>query len=350
MAGANTSDYLYLQSYEYIPYQPGRSQLAFITFNLTLTGTLSADVDRYVGLGDDNNGLFLKWDGATGRAEFVVRTQTLAGSQVVSESSWNLDKMNGTGPSGITIDFTKSQILVIDFQALYVGRVRMGFDVGGEIIYAHEFLNANVFQYPYIATANLPIRAGFFALNITGVEEMSLICCSVASEGGSEDAQRFGYNFSLDGSVLGLAAGPTLNYITSLRPLTSFFGYQNRAKFVLGSIDIINTGNRPAYFQLGIGATIISPTYVSVNANYSIMEYDTAGTSSIDPTLVFDSGYIPSGGGSKSVAVEETVQSRYPITLDASGNPRDLGTLYMYGYGIGGTTDIYYSIRWKEIR
>lgn len=350
MGGASAADYLYLQSYEYIPYQPGRSQLVFITFNMTLTGSLTPDVNRYVGLGDDNNGFFLKYDGASGKFEFIIRSTTSIGPQIVPEGSWNLDKMNGTGPSGVAMDWKSTQILVIDFQALYVGRVRMGFDVDGQIIYAHEFLNANTFTYPYVATANLPIRVGLEAVNNTGLEEMSFVCCSVASEGGSEDAQRFGYNFTLDGNVLSLASGPTLNYITSLRPTATFAGYVNRVKFVLDSIDIINTGNRSAYFQLGIGATIITPSYTSVNSNYSAMEYDVFGTSTVDPTLVFNSGYVASGGGVRTVSVSETIQSKYPITLDAAGAPRDLGTIFLYGYGIGGTTDLYYTLKWKEIR
>lgn len=347
---ANAGDEVYMQSYEYIPYQPGRSQLVFITFNMFPGGLISNDTYRYAGLGDKDNGFYFEWD--TSDFRFTILSNTSTGSQFVYQPSWNLDPLNGSGPSGITIDFRLTQILVIDFQALYVGRVRFGFDIDGQIIYAHEFVNANQpgIPTPYIATVNLPIRVGMGCFGSLITDAMYFICCSVASEGGAEDAQKFGYNFSLDGSVLGLGASPTLNYITSIRPASTFNALTTRIKFVLDSIEIINTGNRAAYYQLGIGATIGTPTYTAVNASYSAMEYDTAGTSSANPTLVFDSGHVPSGGGSKNISIAETIQSKYPITLDATGNPRDLGTLFMYGYGIGGATDIYYSIRWKEIR
>jgi hypothetical protein len=104
------------------------------------------------------------------------------------------------------------------------------------------------------------------------------------------------------------------------------------------------------YYQLGIGATIGGASYTSVNSNYSGMEADTTGTASVNPTLIIDSGYIPSGGGSRNVSIASTIQSKYPITLDAAGNFRDLGTLFLFGEGIGGTTDIYYTLKWKEIR
>lgn len=348
-ANAANADSIYMQSYEHIPYQPGRSQLVFITFNMFPGGTVNNNATRLAGLGDLLNGFFFQYNGATGRAEFVIATTTTNGTQIVDESNWNLDKLDGTGPSGITLDLTKTQILVIDFQALYVGRVRFGFDIDGEIIYAHEFLHANNATYPYIATANLPILIGMFSVVLALItEDMYFICCSVASEGGAEDAQRFGYNFSLTGSKITLAA--TLSYITSIRPRLTFNGITNRIKFVLESIEITNTGNRPAYYELGIGATLTTPTYNSYNAAYSAFEVDTTGTSTAAPTLVFESGHIPSGGGSKNLSISTIITSKYPITLDANGLQRNLGTLYLYANGIGGTTDIYYALRWKEIR
>lgn len=351
IAFANVGDFVYMQSYEYIPYQPGRSQLVFITFCIEPTGSgFGTDVNRYVGLGDDNNGFFFRYNGATGRPEFMIRTTTAFGTQIVQDTSWNIDKLNGNGPSGKTIDFRRTQILVIDFQALYVGRVRFGFDIDGEIIYAHEFFNANITDLPYIASANLPIRVGLEAINSTGVEEIRFICCSVSSEGGTDDSQRFGYNFTFDGNILGLASGPPLNYIASIRPTTTFNSITNRLKFILTSIDIINIGNKSAYYQLGIGANLGSASYNPINTNVSGIEYDNTGTSGTDPKIVFESGYVPSGGGSRTVSVSESIQSKYPITLDAAGNNRDYGTVFLYGYGIGGATDLYYTLKWKEIR
>jgi hypothetical protein len=350
--GGSVGDIVYMQSYEHIPYQPGRSQLVFITFNMFPPGSATVGSSRkFVGLSDSSsNGLMFRSDGTNGGADFIIHSTTSSGSQVAAQNSWNLDKLNGTGPSGKTLDLQKPQILIIDFQALYVGRVRFGFDIDGEIVYAHEFLNANTsFQFPYIATANLPIIAGME--DILGASDtMHFICCSVASEGGSEDAQRFGYNFSLDGSKTGLGTG--LTYLTSLRPRGTFgpSAIGNRVKFVLDSIDILNTGNNAAYYQIGIGATLNTPTYANYNTNYSAIEYDTVGTSTGAPTIVFESGHVSSGGGVRSVSVSAEIVGKYPITLDASGQPRGLGTLFLYAKSLTNTTDLYYSIKWKEIR
>lgn len=345
-------DIVYMQSYEYIPYQPGKSQLVFITFNLFPPGSATTGSSRkFVGLSDlSNNGFQFRSDGTPGNTEFLILSTTSSGSQFVAQSGWNIDKLDGTGPSGKILDLSKPQILVIDFQALYVGRVRFGFDIDGSIIYTHEFLNSNTsLQFPYIATANLPIIAGIEDLN-NASDTMHFICCSVVSEGGLEDAQRFGYNFSLDGSITTLPS--TLTYLTSIRP-TQFFpsgGIENRVKITLESVDFLNTGNKAARYILGIGANLNTPTYNPYNLNKSAVEHDVAGTSTATPSIIFDSGYVSSGGGSKSVSVSSNVHNKYPITLDASGQPRNLGTIFLYAQGIGGTTDLYYTLKWREVR
>lgn len=348
----SSGDLVYMQSYEHMPYQPGRSQLVFITFNMFPPGSAIASSSRkFVGLSDlANNGFQFRSDGTSGGTEFLILSTTSNGGQFANQPGWNLDKMDGTGPSGKILDLTRPQILVIDFQALYVGRVRFGFDIDGSIIYAHEFLNANTTAlFPYIATANLPIIAGIEDLS-SASDIMHFICCSVASEGGLEDSQRFGYNFSLDGSITALPA--TLTYLTSVRPAQVFpsGGIDNRTKMILESVDFLNTGNRAARYVLGIGASLNTPTYNLYNTNNSAVEYDTAGLSTAIPSIIFDSGYVSSGGGSRSVDVSTDVQSKYPITLDAGGQPRDLGTIFLYAQGIGGTTDLYYTLKWREIR
>lgn len=348
--GAAPNDYIYYQSYEYIPYQPGRSQLVFITFNFFPPFSPGFGTStKMVGLSDGNNGFELVYDYFTNTFNFKIVTTTSAGNQTVDQNNWNLDKLDGTGASGININFGCTQILVIDFQALYVGRVRFGFDINGTIIYAHEFLNADVQNYPYIATANLPIRAGIVSSGAAVNDEMYFICCSVASEGGSDDAQRFGYTFVYTGNYLTVPSA-AMTYMFSLSPALVFNGYTNRVKVVLDSIEIINTGNKAVKYQLGIGANITTPTWNNINTLNSSIQYDTTGTSAGGQAITFDAGYVPAGLGAKSTLATQALHSKYPITLDPAGAKRNNGNVSLYAQGLGGTTDIYWSIIWKEIR
>jgi hypothetical protein len=334
----------YMQSYEYLPYQPGRSQLIFITFNMIAA---VANTLKFAGYSDGVNGIEFQNNGSVN--QFVVYSASSAGNETVTQSSWNLDKLNGSGPSGINLDITKTQILVIDIQALYVGRVRVGFDIGGNIVYCHEFLHANIFTSPYIQTANLPVRCGMTCSGTVSTT-MNFICSAVISEGGSEDINVYGYTFQQDSGVISVVDTGVGTHILSLRPRTTFNSITNRTRVAYIDVEVYNAGNQPIQWQLCIGQALTgTTTYNNVNTTYSSSEYNILGTLSGNPTVVIDGGYVASSGGAKGVT-NTAIISRYPITLDAAGLHRSLGTLTLKAKSISGTQTIYASIKFREIR
>jgi hypothetical protein len=125
----------------------------------------------------------------------------------VAQSDWNQDPLNGTGPSGITLDASKAQILYMDVEWLGLGTVRMGFIIDGVFVPAHNFNHANLITTTYITTASLPLR---YEMTNTGAtasaSTLKQVCSTVISEGGYE----------LRGAQL--SAG---NTITSPRTLTT---------------------------------------------------------------------------------------------------------------------------------
>ena len=116
----NTAGKFTRQTFMRFNYQPGKSQLINMTFILDKSGG-GTGVQRRVGIFDDDNGIFLEDDEGTIKA--VIRSNA-TGTPVntkVSQTSWNIDAMDGSGRSGITIDWTKSQILTIDYEWLEAG-------------------------------------------------------------------------------------------------------------------------------------------------------------------------------------------------------------------------------------
>jgi hypothetical protein len=332
----------YMQSYEYLPYQPGRSQLIFVTFNMIAA---VANVLKFAGYSDGVNGIEFQLDGTT--KQFKVYSGSSAGSETVTQSSWNLDKLDGTGASGITLDITKTQILIIDIQALYVGRVRVGFDIDGVIIYAHEFLHSNIIVSPYIQTANLPVRCGMTCTGTVSTT-MNFICAAVISEGGSEDINVYGYTFQQDSGLVSVGTGGT--HMLSLRPRTTFNGITNRTRVAFIDVEIFNGGNQSVQWQLCIGQALTgTTTYNNVNTTYSSSEYNVAGTLSGSPTIVIDGGYVAATGGNKTM-VNTAIISRYPITLDSAGAARALGTLTLKATSFTSSQNCYASIKFREIR
>ena len=341
-ASTPTGGKAYMQSFEYLPYQPGRSQLAMITFNM-IAGV--ANVLKFAGYSDGVNGVEFQLNGTT--KQFTIYSGSGAGNETVTQSSWNLDKLDGTGNSGITLDISKTQILVIDVQALYVGRVRVVFDLGGSIIYAHEFVHANLAIYPYIQSANLPIRCGM-TCSATVSTTMNFICSAVISEGGSDDINVFGYTFATNASV---STATTPVQLLTIRPKTTFNGIANRMRVAYIDIEIFNTGatNQHVKWELIVGQAITGGTWADVNTTYSGVEVNTGGTLSGSPAVIVDAGWAPVGANSSTV-INNAVISRYPITLDAAGLNRTLGSLTVRLTSQSGTPIVYGGVKFREIR
>lgn len=84
---------------------------------------------------------------------------TKRSQQKFAQSQWNIDKCDGTGPSGYNVDLNKMQMLYIDYSWYGAGAIRFGFkNQRGEIIYAHRIANANLRTEAYVRSGNLPAR------------------------------------------------------------------------------------------------------------------------------------------------------------------------------------------------
>lgn len=75
------------------------------------------------------------------------------------QSAWNIDRCDGTGPSGFKQDFTRMQMFYIDYSWYGAGFIRFGFrGSNGDVIYCHRIVNNNVQQVAYMRSGNLPAR------------------------------------------------------------------------------------------------------------------------------------------------------------------------------------------------
>ena len=77
----------------------------------------------------------------------------------VPQSQWNIDKADGTGPSGFVLDLTKIQMAYMDYSWYGAGKIRFGFkDANGHVKYMNEFLHNNVIEEAYMRSGNMPGR------------------------------------------------------------------------------------------------------------------------------------------------------------------------------------------------
>lgn len=280
---ANTAGKRTRQSFMRINYQAGKAQLIFISGILSKSGGGSGIIKR-MGYFDDDNGVFLQ---KSGNIVSIVLRSGVTGSPIdttITQSNWNIDKMQGNGASGIELNFSKTQILVIDFEWLGVGRVRVGFNVDGVTYYCHEFLNSNNKDSVYMSTPNLPIRYQIINDGNGAASSLEAICCSIMSEGGRENVATNGY-VSTNGTSIEATKNNT-NAILGIRLKDGFIG----ATVDILDASLLTTSNDNYEWKLIVNPSGFNPVSYTEIENSSI-EYAVAA----DETHI-SGGYIMAGG------------------------------------------------------
>lgn len=358
MAVSANLDSIIRQSRKYAIYQPGKSLSIFLTGVLDPSGANASTVTTQIGYYDVDNGI--GFSATDGILSIFLRTST-SGSpvdNVVLQSSWNLDKMDGTGTSGIDIDISKTQIFALDLEWLGVGKVRVGFVVEGNTIYCHQFLNANRQTTTYMTSANLPTR---YEISSTGgAGTMTQICTSVQSDGGYSPS---GKSFSASRGVTPQAtASNVIEPFISLRlrgtsgGSTPSLAAQKRTNIELKTFTAIATANEDTIIELwltrgeNVTATVPIGTGTSwnnVNSTDSSIQFDTAsttfGANSTNSTLL-QTIYLADGLNQGNEIVNT---SEVSITTNIDGDTSDVLTLA--GTAIGSAGAYLASLNWREV-
>lgn len=158
---ASASDYAIRQTKQRFNYQPGKSTLILLTFLATQETGITKRIGFFDGTGGTfmtpNDGIFFEVNDTTCSWNIAKNGST---TETATQANWNYDPMDGTGPSGVTLDLDAIQIAIIDFEYLGVGRVRTGFVIDGIIRYVHYFNHSNdsTFTTVYMSSPNQPIR------------------------------------------------------------------------------------------------------------------------------------------------------------------------------------------------
>lgn len=311
---ANASDFVIRQTKQRFNYQPGKSQLVFMTFQGSQTAGLTKRVGLFDGTGTNNltpnNGIFFETDGSVDWKIAKNGTTT----ETASQSSWNVDKLDGTGASGITIDFDDTQILVIDFEWLGVGRVRVGFVVDGLVYYCHYFNHANNgFSSVYMSTPNLPLRYDIQTDGTTG-GTIDHICSTVISEGGQ---QKTGILRSADtGSThVDADAVDTIYAVVGIKLKTSY----KDITVIPESFSIISETNDDFRWSVCLNPTIAGTFTYSDLTNSAVQ--------------------VATGATANTVSDEGTVLASGYASTETQSASENLNTALRIGSTIGGTLD-----------
>jgi len=169
------------QSFMWFNYQPWKSHQIITTWVLRKSGG-GTWIKSAMWYFNDENWVFVldnEWTPTMVLRSYVTWS---AVDTEVAQSSWNIDTMDWTWDSGMTIDFTKSQIFFTDLEWLWVWAVRVWFVIDRKIYYVHQFNHANTISWVYMSTANLPVRYEIENDGTWAASTFEVICSSVASE------------------------------------------------------------------------------------------------------------------------------------------------------------------------
>ena len=336
---------VYRETTKVFAYLPGKSLLVMTTF---VMNAAKANLRQRVGYFGESNGMYLELDGAGGNVLSFVKRSFISGSVVdtsVTQANWSYDKMDGTGPSGLTLDITKAQILWMDFEWLGVGTVRLGFVINGKFILCHQFDHANIIASTYITTASLPLR---YEIENTGttasVSNLKQICSTVISEGGYElRGLQQAVNIPIT-TPRTLAVAGTYYPIASIR-LKSSPNFLD-AIVILTALSILGTGNGVNYsWQVRATGATTGGTWVSAGAN-SAVEYNITGTSFAGGRIIAG-GYLNSSNqGSTSVDILKEALFKFQLERNSFTSTAFELTLVVASDGGG---SIYTSLDWEEV-
>lgn len=285
-----TGSYVHRESKKVFPYQPGKSLQVMQTF---VMNSPKANLRQRVGYYSRQNGFYLEQDGTN---VYFVKRSYVSGSVVetrVAQADWNVDPLNGSGPSDIVLDLSKAQILFSEYEWLGVGSVRLGFAIDGYFIIAHQFDFANQITGTYITTASLPVAYEIYNSGSTGsASTMQQICVTVISNGGySRQTERW-------------TASSSVSANTSWKPVCSIRMATGRTDSVIipAGIGLMvgNAGN--VEWALWRNPTISTPSWVAHDGTSNV-EVDSSSTSMTGGTIIRQGYFAGSNQGTGAVDV-----------------------------------------------
>jgi hypothetical protein len=325
-------------------YQPGKSLLVMNTF---VMAPAQDNLIQRVGYFGTENGIYIQLKGGT--LSFVERSLVtgIVSETAVDQADWNADTLDGNGPSGVTLDITKAQILFMDIEWLGEGTVRVGFIIDGNFIVCHRFNHANLITSTYITTASLPLR--YEIVNEGGAtanaSTLKQVCSSVISEGGYElrgAQQAVGTPIN---APMSFAAANTYYPMVGLKLTATKLD----AIVILTAISILGLGNGKNYaWRIVQGGTVTGGAWVPVGAN-SAVEYNLTGTS-VAGGRILAQGYINSSNQA-SPSVDILKQALFTTQLERNSFTGVATELIVEAAidTIGGTLGMYASTDWEEV-
>jgi hypothetical protein len=272
-----------LQSKQHAKYHAGLGGMARFTglFSEPVVGT-----EQFIGiLGETSSngttfsdGFSVGYDG-TEFGFYRFQDNTI---KSVPQNEWNLDRMDGTGPSGMVLDHQKLNVYFIQFQYLGAGAISLHIEdeFTGEMVKVHNLLYANLNTIPSVFNPNF-----HFTMFCRNKLTTSNVECKSASyayfiEGKTDYTEIHQPHFAT-----GIQQKLTVTSEVAIVTLRNKLKYAGKSNFIdiliqglTGSVES-SAANNLANLRLIRNTTLGgAPSYSDINTTDSVIEMDTSGT------------------------------------------------------------------------
>lgn len=320
----NAADSATLDSAERGRYMPGYAGQAGI--GVRIPANPEDDQVFQWGMFDDQNGAYFEQN-ADGLEVVMIRGGVII--ENVSQAMWNVDPLDGTGPSGLTLDVAEGNIYNITFTWYGYGvvefQVVMQNTTNGaqEVITVHRYKTEGQTSF---ADPNLPLRASI--LNNNAAPARSIFV------GGRQYSilGKFNPEFRVTSERRTVTVSTTGQPVIAFQRKAEFpagSGRPNSVSVTLEGIDIIT--NQDIFFQIILGGELNTafgtfPTgTTNIPNNETALLVNNSATAFVEDGEVYFQGVAASGGGggNRDLAVANLLDLELPddeiITLVVGG-------------------------------
>jgi hypothetical protein len=340
--GGTAGDEIKRQTKRVQRYVPGRQSEMSLVYRWF---PLLPGVRRRAGIFDEQNGAYFE-EGSDNTFYCVIRRNTSGGivETRVARDDWSDDKLDGTGPSGITLNPSAIQQLVIEYEWYGAGQVEFKLVIDNNSYPLHKFNHANRVEPTWSGNAALPIRVEL--TNVTGESAGPHYFWQGSHSFQSESSTTL---LGRQKAIASPLTGKTLTTANTFYPVVAI----RLKSTALNSVVIpdfyagATLDNTNVFIRVLEGATVTGGTWVSYDSE-SAVEYNLTGTALSGGTIL-DTVYVnATNQGNKYSLPERGITQLIRDTTTVLGDTP--ATFVIAVASTTGNKEGWASLGWFEVR
>jgi len=232
------------------------------------------------------DGIYIEADGVTDNTHKLKVDRDGTNTVSIPRSLWE-DKLDGTGASGITIDFANFNIFLIDFIWLGGFRVRFGVAIDDVVTWFHHYRHSNTTDKVMMLSPNQPIQT--IIRSTTGAGFITQVCSTISTEGTNAEVPTIGIGRTINTGTT-LISCPTPGKFYALLGMKIKSTYRD-IPVLLEKINLLSTSNDNFLWELRLNPTVAGTFNYSDESESAIQKAVGVTANTVTGGFAIASGY-----------------------------------------------------------